>query len=166
MGVPERAPVTTDDAQRDAREALQEIMKRHVAMQIEPRTRHRTNVQAITAIVLCAATVYLWTANPSWLREPDLKPTPEYSDASLRWCVYVTSQRIEQYRLAHLKLPASLMQTGSVPGGIHYVRLDDQHYRVEGQNGVHSITFHSGDDVKALLGDHLDALGFARRSAS
>ena len=166
MGEPLRAPAPEQDARRDARDALREIMKRHVAMQAEPRSRRRTNIQAIAAIVLCAATIYLWVGNPSWLREPDLTPTPEYSDASLRWCVYVTSQRIEQYRLAHLRLPASLMQTGSVPHGIDYVRIDDQRYRVVGRSGLHAVTFTSGDDARAFLGQHLEALGFARRTAS
>jgi len=166
MGEPARAPQTEADARRDARQTLRAVMERAVEMQAEPPPKAPSRVVPAVAIILALASVYLWFGNPSWLRDPDLTPPPEYQDASVRWAVYVTSQRVEQYRIQHGKLPSSLMETGSTPDGIEYQRSADDHYQITGRNGTILISFSSGDDVKRLLGDHLDRLGFGRRASS
>ncbi|MBI1799107.1 MAG: hypothetical protein HYR73_05430 [Candidatus Eisenbacteria bacterium] len=159
-------PVEVPSDAREAREALGQIMERDARARIAAPVRTRRQVFSVIAVVLGVIAAYLWFGNPPFLREPEMAPSEEYQDASLRWVVYLVSQRIEDYRRTHQRLPDGLADAGGGPQGIDYVRLDASHYRVMGSDGAQTVTFYSGTDPAAFLGSSLTRLRAGRRATS
>jgi hypothetical protein len=165
MGEPLQKPQFGESPRAELRDAVKQIMVQHVKLATAPPPARPSRVPAILAMTLGLVAAYLWIGNPSWLRDPVETPSPAYQESSLRWVVYLTSQRIEQYRISHHQLPATLAQAGGAPAGIRYEAVDDRRYRVTAAEGNQIVQFESTDDPKAFLGGALRELGLARRAA-
>ncbi len=166
--VPEADPealraLSVGPSNRDAMEALGEVMIRTASSECEAPPRRRFFVKPILGVMLGLLTSYLWIGNPSWLPSFD-EPAPpqEYQEASMRFAMYLQYQRIEQFRLAHDRLPVSLDEAGSAIEGIDYRRVDAGRYCLTTTHMGTALALQSTDSMEVFLGNRLGSLGLTK----
>jgi hypothetical protein len=91
---------------------------------------------------------------PAWLFPPAPLETPALREASVRVRMYVEMDRVEQFRNAKGRLPATLMEAGGDTTGLVYSTADDGYTLVGRDNGF-SLTYTStaGIAPRDFLGD-------------
>ncbi len=117
----------------------------------EPRRRLPIGLIGLSILGILGAAALI--TQPAWLFTP---PPPAESvavrDASLRIALYMTAQRITQYRAVHGRLPVTLKElNATVPPGINY-RAGDSTFVLDGNNEGVALRLRSTDSLPLFLG--------------
>ncbi len=107
---------------------------------------------AITAVVWL---IVLNSGNPGAAQAVD----PAYEQASVRWAIVLTSQRIEDFRRQFHRAPSGLAELG-LPGPalISYERVADDRYRLSAPTTTGPVVFDSMRSRESFAGHSLELL--------
>jgi hypothetical protein len=135
--------------------AYEDVLKSEAERRAEGHARPKRRAP-IGLIGLCILGILGGTAlitQPAWLFTPPPPPeSPAVRDASLRIALYITAQRLAQYRSAHGHLPATLKELNtSVPAGVAY-RRGDSTFVLQATADDVSLTLRSTDSLPLFLG--------------
>ena len=72
--------------------------------------------------------------------------------------LYLQAMRIERFRLAEGRLPASLVEAGDPVGNIAYRRIDAQTYHLSGTSDNLVLGFTSTEPLETLLADAMEVI--------
>jgi hypothetical protein len=112
-----------------------------------------------TIIAVLAALLML---QPAWLFSRAPEEGPELRQASLRVRMYVEIDRIEHFRSANGRYPATLAEAGADSTGLAYnAGLDG--FSLSGVNHGVTLTYTSSQPSKEFLGDSYQLLAQRRR---
>jgi hypothetical protein len=104
--------------------------------------------------ILTAISAYLWFGAPDWIQpEPPPPPTVQLEEAGLRLNLYLQAMRIERFRTAEGRLPASLVEAGDPISNIEYQRMDEGTYHLSGTSDNMVLGFTSTEPLETLLTD-------------
>lgn len=155
-------PVGPDDVAKQL--ALRDVMEYAVrvtreTVEAKPMKSWRSRPIVLTAVaslsvVLCT---YTFLGRPEWIYGPDpVRLEPVRRDAYLRYALYLTSQRVAEYRSRRGALPASLAEAGPAWAGITYRVISDSVFelRVAPDSGI-AIVFRSDQSLPDFLGASL-----------
>jgi len=110
--------------------------------------------------ILTAVSSYLWIGPPEWMQpEPPPQPTAQLEEAGLRMSLYLQAMRIERFRVAEGRLPASLVEAGDPIADIIYRRMDEQTYHLSGTSYNLVMGFTSTEPLDTLLADAMAVIG-------
>lgn len=99
-----------------------------------------------------AGLVALLVVQPGWMfNRPPAEP-PQLQEASLRIRMYVEIDRVERFRAAKGRWPATLTEAGGDSAGLSFERRGDG-YIMGGRNGVIELRYKSGTPAEAFLGN-------------
>ena len=114
----------------------------------------------IVAVGLGLFAVLLWNAMPSGMDSLQPKTlAPAYADASARWALAMTAERIDRYYAEHAELPASLDAVGGNPIDLlTYEPLGDHGYRLTAPGKSSVIVLDPTTSISDVLGSSSDAL--------
>lgn len=112
--------------------------------------------------LLIAALTAILVVQPAWLFPKPPQESSELQTASLRVRMYVEIDRIEQFRSANGRLPATLTEAGADTSGLRYNAGGDS-YSLEGTNRNVTLTYTSSQSPKDFLGNSYDLLAQRRR---
>ena len=92
-------------------------------------------------------------ARPPWIFDRGMPvENAAMQDASLRLAMVMQFQRIERYREANRRLPASLSDVGPPMQGITYERAGSDQFVLRGRNDGVSLVLRSTDPVREFVG--------------
>lgn len=119
----------------------------------------RTRRPRVLSLVLAAGAIglglYLLAFRPAWfVTPPPPVESPGLQQASARLAMAREASRIEQYRAAHGRLPATLAAAGSAATGIQYTPAGSR-YQLRLVIGSDTLTYSSTDSLPAFLGSSL-----------
>ena len=113
-----------------------------------PRSRLPFQLGLIGLAVALAAILVL---QPAWLFSKPPVESPALREASLRARMFVQIERIEQFRSANARLPASLVEAGIDSTGMRYA-ISGSGYSLSGTNHQVTLTYLSSQAPKDFLG--------------
>lgn len=159
----EEIPLSTDS---ERTQAIAEVL-RHEEEKAEARRRARERMARLEAprgiaprhfafVLVLVVTGYVWLGTPSWAQMAmPTRPTVELRDASLRLALYIQAQRIEEFRSARGRLPASLREAGPPLPGIRYTATPRDTYHLIGTNEDLTLFYSSSLTLsrEAFLGE-------------
>ncbi len=109
--------------------------------------------------ILTAVSAYFWIGPPEWMQpEPPPQPTAQLEEAGLRMNLYLQAMRIESFRAAEGRLPASLVEAGDPIGNVVYRRIDEQTYHLSGTSDNLVLGFTSTEPLETLLADAMEVI--------
>lgn len=118
----------------------------------------------VVLAVLFAFNAYLWLASPEWLQpEPPPEPSLELEEAGLRIEMYMQAARIEAFREAEGRLPATLLEAGEPIEDIEYERIDARTYQLRAASERMSLEYVSTDRLETLLANAREVIRRARQ---
>jgi len=128
----------------------------------EARHREQSRMSPIIAAgltILLAVGVYLAVEQPTWLF-PTYPPAEsrDVQEASLRISMATTAQRVDRFRMVQGRLPRTLAEAGSSPGGVTYEQREGDRYVLTGTNGPVHIVLNSGDSLGLFVGNSFQVL--------
>jgi len=142
-GVPPRLEVVPGGAARDSGASRVRIVYEGEALRLvrpEPAPNHRAKVLAGLriggAVGLVVLALWVWARFPSGPPMLEARPPgPAYVEASARYALWVTAQRVDRYASEHHALPSSLAELETSPGTpapelIGYERVSADAYRL------------------------------------
>lgn len=115
---------------------------------------------ALIGLAFVLATIL--AMQPAWLFPKAPVESPALQEASLRVRMYVQIDRIEQYKSANGRLPATLGEAGIDSTGLRYSAGGDG-YSLSGVNRGVSLTYSSSQAPKDFLGSSYRLLSQRRR---
>lgn len=119
-----------------------------------PLLKRRTSVAVIVVCILAwGALGYTWLARPAWLfsADPALARTSTEKEATLRFGMYLETERVWDFVDKHQRLPVNLGEAGDVEEGVSYEITGDRAFVLTGTLGTTRLTLSSSDDVQAFL---------------
>ncbi len=119
----------------------------------EPVHTTRPPYVAVAALLLSLSGFgYIWLGEPAWLYDSaSTVESAESAQAGLRFGLYLTAKRLEEYRRSAGRLPATIAEAGSTEDGIRYVRKSDSSFEISGWKGDLGLTLLSSQSPEALL---------------
>ena len=129
--------------------------KRHEFEDIPAAPRRHTF--SLLMLALSLAILAILVIQPAWLFTPPLAESREYQEAGLRVGMYREIQRIEEYRQATGRLPASLTEASGDTTGLTYV-VQGQDYSLTGRSGGIEITYSSAMPAGEFVGRSYDLI--------
>jgi hypothetical protein len=119
--------------------------------------RSRNGLRIATAIVcvtLIGFCVFSWVARPEFIWGPGAQPMPPaQQEASLRFGMFVLSQRIEADRAARGAYPASLGAFGARAAGVRYRVLSDSAFELRAAANGRPVILRSNESMDVFLGN-------------
>ncbi len=116
----------------------------------------------ITMSLLIAVLGGILVIQPGWLFPKPPEESVELRTASLRVRMFVEIDRIEQFKTASGRLPATLGEAGADTTGLRY-NVGGDAYSLEGTNKGVTLTYTSNQSAKDFLGNSYDLLAQRRR---
>lgn len=163
-------PATGEETREIVSEVLREQAERQARQRdAGQRKKNRRLPLPILAVILAAASLYVWVAAPSWLLpEPLPEPTAVNLQDGLRMEMYGLVVQIERYRQENGRIPASLEQAAEEGSpDVTYVPFPPESYRLEGRRAGTEIVYSSGEPARTLLGNAPERIrGVAGASSS
>jgi len=121
------------------------------------RREHIRRIRRTTVIATWLGIAYVWVATPGWLTVQPPPPQPiEAESTSLRWNVFLQSQRIEAYRLERGRLPYVLDEAGPRFRGMEYRRRNSRMYELTGRSSRVELRYESEQAPHDFVGDAAD----------
>lgn len=111
---------------------------------------------------LLVALLAVLLTQPAWLFPRAPEETPAIKEASLKVRMYVEVERIEQYRAAHGRYPATLGEAGVDTTALTYVTTDGG-YSLTGKNRGVTATFVAGSNPREFLGNSYQLISQRRK---
>ena len=149
----------------EARQAVVDILRKQAdqaaveARPAPPRRDHRP----VLLLVLTVFSGALWLTDLPFFHTADGAPLdPAARTANERFSLFLQSQRIEQFRVTHGRLPATLEEAGDPFQGVRYQPFPGGSYRVSLETSDGTLTFRSGDRADKLMGGGMKVLGLAK----
>ncbi len=140
-------------------DALADVLK-HAAKTVDAQKRAKKPPSSTSPFhwfslgILIAVSAYVWIGPPEWTQpEPPPQPTVQLEEAGLRMSLYLQAMRIERFRAAEGRLPASLVEAGDPIENIDYRRIDAQTYHLGGTSDNLVLGFTSTEPLETLLSD-------------
>ena len=127
--------------------AEQELLSQPLAVVRAPWYRRAT-----TAVMLAAVAIAVWSAQAVVWRSGEPQLSAHDRDAALRFTMAQQVARVEDFRAANGRLPASLTDVTEAYSGMSYAVVDSLNYRVTGTADGLALTFRSDSSLKAFLG--------------
>ncbi len=115
----------------------------------------------VMGLLLVALTAVL-VSQPRWLFPGPPEETPALREASLRVRMYVEIERIEQFRAANGRYPASLLEAGGDTTALTY-NTGPTGYSLTGQNRGATATFAAGSNPREFLGNSYQLIAQRRQ---
>lgn len=125
----------------------------------------RFTPRLIVAAALGVAAVVLWVRLLSGMADVVAPPIdPVYEQASLRFAVAITSERINSFARVYGRTPAILGEVGEQPfERIAYERISNERYRLTASGSTGPITYDSLMPLDNFLGRSREMLGVTMR---
>ena len=149
----------------EARQAVVDILRKQADLAVAearpspPRRDHRP----VVLITLAAVSAVLWLSDLPFMHTADGAPLdPAARVANERFSLFLQTQRVEQFRVVHGRLPATLQEAGDPFQGVHYQPYPDGSYRVSLDTSDGVITFRSGERADKLMGGGMKVLGLVK----
>ena len=156
------APIDQDEVEKQL--ALRDVMEHAVRQTRAVATakpmqsyRSRPIVLAVVAIATSLACAFVLIARPDSVYGPDPAKVPgAQREAYTRFAMYLTTQRVMEYREAYRRLPESLEAMGESWEGISYRVLNDSVFelRALGDSGK-ALVVRSDQRLDPFLGTSL-----------
>src|SRR5262249_51772222 len=124
-----------------------------------PGPQFRLTPIRVTAIALGALNVLLWMHYFASDTGPAPPPDAAYTEASMRWAMVLTSERIDDFRRVNHRTPTSLAEIGRpVPAMVAYERIAEDRYRLTGPTSHGPLVFDSMSSRSEFQGTSLETL--------
>jgi hypothetical protein len=152
---PTEEPTPPD--KRDLLAAFDQVVdrEREKARTVSEPARRRRNSLAIIAlgVISWGWLGYTWLFKPAWLFAPDqsIAQTPAEREATLRFGMYLESERVRDYFDANRRLPMDLGEAGDLEQGVDYSISGDSSFVLTGTLGTATLRLSSDDDVQEFL---------------
>jgi hypothetical protein len=120
----------------------------------------RFDARSIAAMALGIVALYLWVTSPGGLDafRPGRLPG-SYLEASSRWAMVLTAERIDQFMLEKSRLPNDLDELGPhTTDLITYERTSPTEYRLQAPGERRALELTPRTDRQAFLGSSVDIL--------
>lgn len=114
-------------------------------------------------LLLLVGSVGALVLKPEWFFPPAPLQTPQIQDASLRLQVYREILRVDAFRKAQGRLPASLQEAGGGDSGVQYTGVGGS-YSLSASEGGHSVIYQSSTPPETFLGKSYDEIRRRPRS--
>lgn len=99
------------------------------------------------------------TLRPEWVFAPDpTRESPELSDASLRLAMVRERQRIEAFRMAEGRLPATVAEVGGNLPQLELITDPEGGYILRHSSGGAPLELRSTDALEGFLGNSLQVI--------
>ena len=149
-----------EDRKRALLEAAQTAVQDAHDKAAQRRGRTSSNVSRIVVTVLglgiFGVGIYILAMRPTWFFTPPPPPeSVQIQEASVRLMLVREASRIRQYKAAHGRLPATMVEAGSSAGNVDYTRQGDSTFRLVTSWGEQTIVLSSTDSVGPFLGNSL-----------
>lgn len=128
------------------------------AAQRRGRTSSHTSRIVVTVLGLgiFAVGIYILAMRPTWFFTPPPPPeSVQIQEASVRLMLVREASRVRQYKAAHGRLPATLVEAGSPVSNVDYTKHGDSTFRLVTAWGEQTIGLASTDSVGPFLGNSL-----------
>ncbi len=112
--------------------------------------------------LLIAGLTSILVLQPAWLFPKSPAESSELRTASLRVRMFVEIDRIDQFRIANARLPATILEAGGDTTGLRY-NVGGDSYSLEGTNHGVTLTYTSSQSSKDFLGNSYELLAQRRR---
>jgi hypothetical protein len=160
-------PTTNQPGGQPDRRALLQAFKDVVKSEQDkkdgaPKETQKSSTYLIVMSLLLVASVGVLLGRPAWLFPRPPVESPEIRDASLRIRMYVEIERIEQFKAANGRYPATLIEAGGDSTGLTYT-TGPSGYTLSGRNGEITATFAAGSNPREFLGDSYQAIARRRQ---
>ena len=117
----------------------------------------RRQTFSLIMLAVSLVTLAVLVIQPAWLFTPPLEESREYQEAGLRVGMYREIQRIEEYRQANGRLPASLTEARADTTGLTY-QVQGQDYSLTGRSGGIEISYSSTMPPAEFVGASYDLI--------
>lgn len=153
------------DAVRAAVDAKrQEILDERAERDARRRKASNQIPMLMTIVISWGVLAWLWIARPAAVFDPRT-PAPAVSgveaEARARYALFLQRSRIDAYRQAHGRLPATLEDAGAVEEGVIYVRAGSSYVLTREANGA-ILRLTATTPAETFLGNSLEVLRAAR----
>jgi hypothetical protein len=123
--------------------------------------------RSVLLMALCvpvlAFCVYSLVARPEFLWGPKSGPLPPVrQEANIRVAMFLLAQRLEAYRIAQGRYPATLAELGDSLPGVAYSLSSAGVYELRASENGSLIVHRSDQSLSALLGNSLNVIQGAR----
>jgi hypothetical protein len=153
------APDGTPPNQDDLLAAFHEVANQYNEPAVPPslsRAGSRRGTRPWVFLLLLVASGilgYVWLGRPTWLYPPDpsLSQSPAQREASLRFGIYLQSERVRAFRRDHGRLPHDLEETGEVEEGVAYRQTGDSTFLITGTDDSLTFTLSSEESPAKFL---------------
>lgn len=125
-----------------------------------PSSRAPFWIVTLTTVAVASA---LLIGQPAWLFPRAPKEPPALEEASLRVRMYIEIERIEHFRAAQGRLPATLLEAKGDTTGLQYA-TGGEGYSLTGRNAEIALTYTSSQSPREFVGKSYDLI--RRRGAS
>lgn len=142
---------------RELLEAFDQVVNRERDRAVErvslPMQRRTSLIVAALCVLSWGALAYAWIGKPAWLfsSDPAASRTPAELEAELRFGLYLSRERILDYRATHRRLPATLAEAGDVERGVEYTISGDSTFVVSVMLGDSLVTLNESQPADDLL---------------
>ncbi|HEX9563334.1 MAG TPA: hypothetical protein VF981_05160 [Gemmatimonadaceae bacterium] len=137
-------------------EYLDEKQREH-SREVEAQKQpvRRSPVLTFFAFIVCVA---VWIL-PSFVKPPDVAPSPARIEASARMTIFLAAQRVVAYQRANGRLPLDLSQAGADSTGLTYWRSTDSLFEIRAMAGGEQLAYKSSMNPALFLGNTFQVLG-------
>ncbi len=123
------------------------------------RPRRRSRLLPLSLALLALLGGYVLVARPDWLFPPAPPAEPAtVQEAGLRIAMFMQVQRVEMFRGANGRLPATLEESGGALRNLSYHPTAAGTYRLEGTAGAVTLSYASTESLSDFLGNSYGVL--------
>lgn len=153
--LPSSSKKTPDPHDRSALlQAFQDVVRDQQGKEAQPTSsaspagRH---TYTLVMLGLAAGLLTTLALRPAWLFPPPIVESTQLREASLRVRMYVEITRVDQFRAANGRLPATLSETGADTTGLQYTKTSGGYTLTGVSQGV-TLTYTSGTAPETFIG--------------
>lgn len=140
--------------------SIQEQAEEKEFIRLAPGPPPRSPVWYAVLVLLVVLNGWVWIERPAWLvgERPSVQ-SPEERERALRFHMYVQGQKIEAFRRAEGRLPASIEEAGTPVPGTRYQPSGLRSWEILGEEGTLRLLLRSSQPADDFLGAYEPLLG-------